>query len=39
MDNMTVILFMYTPQLLNICKLLFSRKKNAQASAEGVDKA
>ena len=38
-DNLTVIPFMYTPQLVSICKLLFSRKETAQASAEGVDKA
>ena len=31
-----VVLFMYTPQLLNICKLLFLRKKTAQASMEVV---
>ena len=34
-----VVLFMYTPQLLNFWKWLFLRKKTAQASMEAVEKA
>ena len=33
-----IILFMHTPQLLNICKSLFTRNKSAQASMEVVEK-
>lgn len=33
-----VILFMHTPQLLNICKSLFTRNKSTQASMEVVEK-
>lgn len=33
-----IILFMHTPQMLNICKLLLSRKKTAQESMEVVEK-